>query len=246
MPAEPALVPASPAALPGTRRVRWLRLGAGLAVVLAIVMLHLGGLSQKLSWETVRTNLDVWQAFARARPLLAVAVFALAYVALTSLSLPAALMLFLSGALFDRVLGTAVASGSSACGAAVTFLAGRYLFRDWVRDRFGKRLRKIDRGFECDGAWYLLTLRMMPVVPFLLVNVGMALSPMRLRTFVLVTWIGMLPACLLYVHAGSTLGRLDTPGDALSPAVIASLMVLALLPLAARWGMRRPEAAAGR
>src|SRR6185437_12254145 len=105
------------------------------------------------------------------------------------------------------------------------------LFRDWVRARFGKRLRPLNVGVEKDGAYYLFTLRLVLAVPFFLINLGMGLTPMRARTFALVSWLGMLPGTVLYVFAGRELGRVQSPRDLVSPGVLIALALLGVVPL---------------
>src|SRR5262249_18802582 len=155
------------------------------------------GLDQYV-WEQMRANLDNWQAQVDEHLVVSLLVYVLVYVAATALSLPAATLVTVVGAaLFGRSLGTAgvtaVVSLASTIGATLAFLASRYLLRDWVQARFGNRLAGINRGFERDGGFYLLTLRLVPAFPFFLVNLGMGLTPIRVSTYVLVSWIGMLP-----------------------------------------------------
>ena len=119
-------------------------------------------------------------------------------------------------------------------GGTLAFLCTRYLFRDWVRQRFGDRLATVNRGVERDGACYLLALRLVPFVPFFLVNLGMGLTPMRVRTFLWASLLGMVPGTFLYVNAGTELGRLTSPLGILSPNVLLSLTLLGVVPLVLR------------
>jgi uncharacterized membrane protein YdjX (TVP38/TMEM64 family) len=222
------------------RRDRWLRVALLVAVLAALGLFYALGLHQYLSWEYVRSHVDALRAQVDERLVLAAVLFFLVYVAVTSLSLPAAGALsVLAGAIFEYWLAVGVVSLASTCGATLAFLGSRYLFRDWVRRRFGPRLEAIDRGFQRDGAWYLFTLRLNVVVPFFLINLGMGLTPLRAGTFVLVSWIGMLPATLVIVFAGKAIGSIEKPTDALSPTVILSLALLGLVPLAIRLLLRR-------
>lgn len=208
----------------------WRRWGFVVLLLGGVVLLHASGLYRHLSWEAIRANLDDWQAAARSRPVLAVAAFLAAWLALTSVSMPASVLMLVAGALFGVRLGIGVVLLGGVGGGAIAFLTSRHLFRDWVRGRIGPRLSLLEAGLERDGVWYLLTLRLMPLVPYTLVNVGMALTAMPLRTFAAVTCLGLLPSCLLYVNAGTHLASLERPEDALSPAVVAALVALALLP----------------
>jgi uncharacterized membrane protein YdjX (TVP38/TMEM64 family) len=221
--------PSEPAPTP-----RWVRLTLAVALLGLLAGLYASGLHRFLDWDTLRSHVAAWRAQAQDNRLAALAVFFAAYVVLTTLSLPvAAALSILSGALFDRWTGTCATSLSATAGATLAFLCGRYLFRDWVRRRLGRRMAAIDRGVRRDGAFYLFSLRLSPV-PFFLVNLGMALTPMRLGTFAFVTWLGMLLPCFLYANAGSHLRQIERPADALSVPVLGSLALLGLVPLAVR------------
>lgn len=188
-----------------------------------------------LVWGPARENIGEWQRQAQEAPLWAASVFFLAYSAVTALSLPVATVLGLvAGALFGRALGTVLVSAASTVGATVAFLISRYLLHDWVQGRYASRLRAINEGIERDGAYYLFLLRLTPVVPFFLINLGMGLTPMRARTFAVTSWLGMLPGTFLYVNAGTALATIESPRDVLSPTVVASLAALGLVPLALR------------
>jgi pyruvate/2-oxoglutarate dehydrogenase complex dihydrolipoamide dehydrogenase (E3) component/uncharacterized membrane protein YdjX (TVP38/TMEM64 family) len=170
------------------------------------------------------------------------------YVLATALSLPGAVLLTLAGgALFGLLWGTVIVSFASSVGATLAFLASRFLLRDVVRERFGRRLAEIDRGLERDGAFYLFTLRLIPVVPFFLINLLMGLTRMKTLTFHAVSQVGMLAGTLVYVNAGTQLARLDSLQGILSPALIGSFVLLGLFPLIARrlvaaWQQRRATA----
>jgi uncharacterized membrane protein YdjX (TVP38/TMEM64 family) len=217
---------------------------ARLAVVLLAVGLiagfYLSGLHERYDWAWLRSNLTALKQAADSHLVLAVLIFFIVYVVVTSLSLPVAVWLtLLGGALFGRWVGTAVVSVAATLGATVAMLASRYVFREWVQRRFGRRLDAINRGVDRDGAYYLLTLRLIPAVPFWLLNLGMGLSPIRTRTYALVSWVGMLPATFVYVNAGTELSRIESPADVLTPRVIGALLLLACLPLAVRFIVAR-------
>ena len=220
-------------------RDRWPRIALLLGVVAALGLFYALGLHHYLRWEVIRGNVAWLREQVEEDLGLAVLLFFAVYVAVTALSLPAAGVLsLLAGALFGRWLGVGVVSLASTGGALLAFLGSRYLFRDWVRRRFAARLGPIDRGVQRDGAWYLFTLRLNVVVPFFLINLGMGLTPMRAGVFALVSWIGMLPATLVIVNAGTAVGSIETPADALSLPVILSLSLLGLAPLAIRLLLR--------
>ncbi len=227
--------PDRPQASPPKAASRWLRWGLASLLVLAVVGFYALGLHHYFSWDFVRSNLDAWQGQGKDNLLLALMVFFVVYVAVTALSLPAAAILtMVAGALFGRWLGTAVVSIASTLGATLAFLSSRYVLRDWVQQRFGDRLGPIDHGVEKDGAYYLFTLRLVPVVPFFLINLGLGLTPMRVATFAAVSWLGTLLGTFLYVNAGTELGALDSPADLLSWKVLGALALLGVVPLAVR------------
>ena len=170
------------------------------------------------------------------RPLHIVGGFFLLYVATTALSLPGAAILTLAaGAIFGLWHGTLIVSFASAIGASLAFLSSRFVLRDWVKARFGKRVAAIDRGIEKDGVFYLLTLRLIPAFPFFLINLAMGLTTMRLVTFYIVSQAGMLLGTLVFVNAGTQLAAINSTGDILSPRLIGSFVLLGLFPLIARW-----------
>ncbi len=221
----------------------WRRYALAAAVAVALGCFYLSGLSRFVSWESVHANLDVWQSYVQRHLLLSLVAYFAAYTAITALSLPAAAaMTLVAGAVFGRYWGTAVASLGSTTGATLAFLASRYLFRDWVQSRYGQRLRPINEGIAADGAYYLFLLRLIPAVPFFLINLGMGLTPMRVSTYVVVSWLGMLLGTILYVNAGTALSTVQSPRDVLSPLVLGSLLVLGVVPLTVRklvQGIRR-------
>jgi pyruvate/2-oxoglutarate dehydrogenase complex dihydrolipoamide dehydrogenase (E3) component/uncharacterized membrane protein YdjX (TVP38/TMEM64 family) len=174
----------------------------------------------------------------------AAAAFFLLYVAVTALSLPGAAILTLAaGAIFGLWEGILIASFASTIGASLAFLSSRYLLRDWVKARFGGRIDAIDRGIERDGAFYLLSLRLIPAFPFFLVNLAMGVTAMRLLIFALVSQLGMLPGTIVYVNAGTQLAAVESSSDIFSPALIGSFVLLGLFPLLAKaavgWWKRR-------
>lgn len=220
-------------------RKTWSRLALVVAFLALIVAFYLTGLHEVVTLARLKENLSDLQAQTNANLPLALLLFFLAYVAVVGLSLPIAVWLsLLAGALFGRWLGFAVVTVAATLGATLAMLASRYVLRDWVQRRFGHRLAAINRGFERDGVYYLLTLRMMPVVPFWLINLGMGLTPIRTRTFALVSWLGMLPGTFVYVNAGTELATIESPRDVLSANILIALLALACVPLAIKFLVR--------
>ena len=210
---------------------------AVLALVLigAIAAYFALDLGQYLSLENFKASQAEIVAAKDANPALYIAGFFLLYVAVTGLSIPgAAIMTLVAGALFGVVLGTLIVSFASTMGATLAFLSSRYVLRDWVQGKFGERLRAVDDGLEKDGAFYLFTLRLIPVFPFFVINLLMGLTRIKTGTFFWVSQIGMLPATIVFVNAGTQISRIESTAGLLSPTLIASFVALAFFPWAAR------------
>ncbi|ELM3616297.1 FAD-dependent oxidoreductase [Aeromonas sobria] len=157
--------------------------------------------------------------------------FVLIYVLSTALSLPGASLLTLGGsAVFGVVWGLLLVSFASTIGATLAFLSARFLLRDWVTARFGDKLATFQSGMAKEGAFYLLSLRLIPIFPFFLVNLLMGLTPIRVSTYYWVSQLGMLPGTFVYVLAGSELGQLTSTGNILSPGLMVALTLLGLMP----------------
>ncbi|WP_429126872.1 FAD-dependent oxidoreductase [Aeromonas veronii] len=171
--------------------------------------------------------------------------FVLIYVLSTALSLPGASLLTLGGsALFGVAWGLLLVSFASTLGATLAFLSARFLLRDWVTARFGDKLATFQSGMAKEGAFYLLSLRLIPIFPFFLVNLLMGLTPIRVSTYYWVSQLGMLPGTFVYVLAGSELGQLTSTGNILSPGLMVALTLLGLMPwlvkkLTAKLALRR-------
>ncbi len=192
-------------------------------------------LGQYLSLENFKASQADIVAAKDANPALYIAGFFLLYVAVTGLSIPgAAIMSLVAGALVGVVLGTLIVSFASTMGATLAFLSSRYLLRDWVQGKFGERLRAIDDGLEKDGAFYLFTLRLIPVFPFFVINLLMGLTRIKTGTFFWVSQIGMLPATIVFVNAGTQISRIESTAGLLSPTLIASFVALAFFPWVAK------------
>ncbi|MFN8769096.1 MAG: TVP38/TMEM64 family protein, partial [Lysobacteraceae bacterium] len=171
-----------------------------LLLVAAVLTLWLSGAHQWLTLDALKAQADALAAAVAANPWRAAALFFLAYVGVTALSIPgAAVMTLAAGALFGLVEGTVLVSFASSIGATLAFLVARFGFRDALRAKFGERLRDIDAGIARDGAFYLLTLRLVPAFPFFLVNLLSGLTSLPTRTFYWVSQLGMLPATIVYV-----------------------------------------------
>ncbi len=234
---------------PTGRQTRRRQLLLSAAIALVVVLFFALGLHRQLTLEGLqRAHGALLERRAQA-PLLVAGAYMLLYVLVTALSLPGAAVLTLAGgAIFGVGLGTLLVSFSSSLGALLAFLVARTLLRNLVRRRFGRQLAPIEAGVARDGVFYLLSLRLAPVFPFFLVNLLMALTPMRAASFYLTSQIGMLPGTLVYVNAGTQLAQLRGLGGILSPPLLGSLLLLALFPWLAKaathrwqiWRLYRP------
>jgi pyruvate/2-oxoglutarate dehydrogenase complex dihydrolipoamide dehydrogenase (E3) component/uncharacterized membrane protein YdjX (TVP38/TMEM64 family) len=207
------------------------------AIVLAIGAFFALGLDRVLSLDFLKEAHQALLAMHAEHPVKVTGMYFVVYVAVTALSLPGATVLTLAGgALFGLFTGTLLVSFASSLGALLAFFASRTLLRETVRKRFGRRLEEIDAGVERDGALYLATLRLVPVVPFFVINLAMGLTAIRARTYYAVSQAAMLPATIVYVNAGTQLATLDSLAGILTPSILGSLVLLALFPWLARRG----------
>lgn len=201
----------------------------------AIAAYFIFDLGQVLSLENFKASQADITAAKDANPVLYITGFFLIYVAVTGLSIPgAAIMSLVAGALFGVVVGSIIVSFASTIGATLAFLSARFVLRDWVQTKFGERLRAIDDGLEKDGAFYLFTLRLIPVFPFFVINLLMGLTRIKTRTFFWVSQLGMLPATIVFVNAGTQISRIESTKGLLSPTLIASFVALAFFPWVAK------------
>ena len=204
-------------------------------IVVLISLFFIFDLGQYLNLAALKAQQGALEQWVADDPLPAAGLFFLFYVLVTGLSLPgAALMTLLAGALFGLLGGTLLVSFASTLGATLAMLSSRFLLRDWVQARFGKRLASIDKGIEREGSAYLFALRLVPAFPFFLINLGMGLTKLPVRTYWWVSQIGMLPGTLVYVNAGRELGQLDSLSGILSPGLLGAFVLLGLLPLVSR------------
>lgn len=192
-------------------------------------------LGQYLTLEGIKALAADTAAFQRENPVAVIAAFFIAYVLVTAASFPGAAILTLAaGALFGVVGGTIIVSFASTMGATLAFWSSRYVLRDTMEARFGERLKAINAGLERDGAFYLFSLRMIPVFPFFVVNLVMGLTRIRTWTYAWVSQIGMLLGTIVYVNAGTQLARIDSLSGIASPAVLGSFVALGIVPWLAK------------
>lgn len=215
---------------------------ATLAILAAAAGLFFGlGLQDYLTLNILKMRQAELAASFAARPMLIAGIFVAIQATALALSLPGAVLTLslAAGAIFGPLWGTLIVLIAITLGDSLGFLAARYLFRDWVERAFAAQVATIDRGVARDGAFYLLSLRLLAVVPYFIVNLGMALTRMPLRVFAPVSFIGLVPATAIYVNAGTQLAGIDSPADIYSAELIGAFILLGLFPLAVRFFSRR-------
>ncbi|WP_320822066.1 TVP38/TMEM64 family protein [Reinekea sp.] len=181
--------------------------------------------SQQSALATYRAEHPVWLAV----------LYLATYIGVTALSLPgAALMTLTGGAVFGVVQGTLLANIAATIGATLAFLMARFVMGDWVQSKFADRIAPFNRGIDQDGAFYLFSLRLVPVFPFFIINVVMGLTTIRVWTFFWVSQVGMLAGAAVYANAGTQLAKIDSLSGIASPSLLLSFVLLGLFPLVAR------------
>ena len=207
-----------------------------LAVIALVVAIYfLLDLNTYLTLENIKASREEFSTVLEQRPFSVLGVFLVVYLTVVSLNLPGALPLgLLAGAIFGALAGTIIISFASTIGATIACFLARYLIRDWVRSRFSGFINSVDKGIKKEGAFYLFSLRMIPVIPFFIINMVMGVTSMPLKTFFWVSQLGMLPGTFVFVNAGSRLGRIESAGDILSPGLIISFILIGIFPLLAK------------
>ena len=209
------------------------KIATALVIAGAIALFFYFDLSRFLSLDALKQNRDDLLAFTEANYAAAVALFILVYIAVTGLSLPGAVILTLAGGfLFGSVLGTLYVNLGATTGATLAFLAARYMLRDWVEQKFGKWLEPLQQGFVKNAFSYLMTLRLIPLFPFFVVNLVSGLTRMNVGSYVAATALGIIPGSFVYAYAGRQLGTINSLKEIASPNVIAAFFLLGLLVLA--------------
>jgi uncharacterized membrane protein YdjX (TVP38/TMEM64 family) len=211
--------------------------GAGKIVIAAVIAVSIGAffyfdLGRFLSLAALKDNRDKLLSFTEANYVSAAVLFILAYIAVTGLSLPGAVILTLAGGfLFGSMFGTLFVNVGATTGATLAFLAARYLLRDAVEQKFGKWVGPLQEGFTSNAFSYLMTLRLIPLFPFFVVNLVSGLTRMNLGTYVAATALGIIPGSFVYAYAGQQLGTINSIKEIASPNVVAAFVLLGLLAL---------------
>ena len=225
-------------------------------LLLGIALFIALDLKQYFSLAFIKQSQASFVGYYDARPVFVTLLFIAVYVVITALSLPgAAIMTLAAGASFGLVWGTVVVSVASTLGATLAMLGARYVLRESIEKRFGKKLAEVNKGVEKEGAFYLFTLRLIPAIPFFALNALMGLTRMKTWTFFWVSQIGMFAGTVAYVYAGTEVAKIDSLGSILSPGLIGAFVLLGIFPLAtkrivdalrrnkvyARWAAVRPK-----
>jgi uncharacterized membrane protein YdjX (TVP38/TMEM64 family) len=200
-----------------------------IGIIAAFKMLNLG---EYLSLAYIKESQQSFQDMYAQNRAAVIAGYMGIYIIVTALSLPgAAVMTLAGGAIFGFTTGLIAVSFASTIGATLACIVARFVLRDWVQAKVGDKLKTVNEGVEKEGAFYLFTLRLIPVFPFWLINLGMGLTKMPLKTFYWVSQVGMLAGTMVFVNAGKELGKIDSLSGILSPTLIASFVLLGLFPI---------------
>jgi len=200
-----------------------------------IFMFRYYGLSQYLTLGYIKQNQAMFQEYYAQNIVLTLSIFFSIYVLTTALSLPGATVLTLAaGALFGLGTGTLMVSFASTIGATLAFFSSRFLLRGYVEKKFKKYIDPINQGVEKDGAFYLFTLRLIPIFPFFVINLVMGITKINTLKYFIVSQIGMLAGTIVYVNAGLQLGNIESLSGILSLKLMGSFALLGIFPLIAK------------
>ena len=204
-------------------------------IISLIVAFKVFNLGQYLTLSFLKESLDKFNDLYEKHQVLVIAGYFIIYVLTTSLSLPGASPLgIVGGALFGFWVATLVVSFASTIGATLACFISRFLLRDWVQSKFSDKIAKVNEGIEKEGAFYLFTLRLIPIFPFWMINLVMGLTKMPLSRFYWVSQIGMLPGTMVYVNAGKELAKIESIKGIFSPRLIISFALLGIFPIAVK------------
>ncbi len=210
-----------------------------IAILLLLCLMVYIGPEKYLNLAFIKSQLAQLRAYKEANPLLSILIFSGIYIAVTAASIPGALVLTLcSGAIFGFIVGSIIALISASIGATIAFLVARYLFDDWVQAKMGDRVTKIRDNFRKEGALYLFSMRLLPVLPFFAINLLMGLTSIKTTTYFVASLLGMAPGSMVFINAGTQLAKLDSLKGLLSAELIVSLLLLAIFPYVAKYALK--------
>jgi uncharacterized membrane protein YdjX (TVP38/TMEM64 family) len=203
--------------------------------IVAVTLFLTLDIGQYLNLTYVKSQQNAIDHYYSMNPIKTGLIFFISYILVTGVSLPGAgIMTLAGGAIFGVVWGTILVSFASVFGATIAFLIARYLFHDYVQNKFKKYLEPINHGIRKEGDHYLFIIRFVPIFPFFIINNLMALTPIKTLNFAVVSQIGMLIPTIIFVNAGTQLAKIESPGDVLSLELILSFALLGFFPLAAK------------
>jgi uncharacterized membrane protein YdjX (TVP38/TMEM64 family) len=201
-------------------------------LIAVIVGLRFTGVGDVLTFDNLQRNKEALLAYVREHYAASVMAYIGVYIVAIALNVPGAAILTLAGGfLFGTVFAVLYANVGATTGAVLAFLLSRYLLGEWVQARYQDQLARFNKEIERNGTRYLLTLRLIPIFPFFLINFLSGLTTVPLRTFVWTTAVGIIPAAAVYAFAGQQIGSIRSPGEVLSPGVIIAFVLLALFAL---------------
>lgn len=201
------------------------------AIIALIVSFFVFDLHQYLDFAYIKSKQQVIADYYQANPLQSIVIFFVVYVLATSFSIPGASILsLLAGAIFGLLLGSILVIFAATIGATIAFWLARYLLGNTIQERYADKFKTINAGVKKDGAFYLLTLRLLPIFPFFIINVLMGLTPIRTITYVVTSFFGMLAGTMIYVNVGTQLANLESVGGILTPKIWSAFILLAIFP----------------
>ncbi|MBU0484668.1 MAG: TVP38/TMEM64 family protein [Proteobacteria bacterium] len=208
------------------------KIGIMVLIIAAIAFFFYFDLGRYFTLDYLKQSHEQFTRIYSQHQIAVIAAYMMIYIIITALSLPgAAIMTLAGGGLFGLVTGSIVVSFASTIGATLACLVSRFLLRDWVQHKFADRLKTINEGIEKEGGFYLLSLRLVPLFPFFVINLVMGITKIPILTYYWVSQLGMLPATIIFVNAGKELAKIDSISGILSPGLLISFAILGLFPL---------------
>lgn len=214
------------------KQIRHIKLTLGILITITALLIYLNIPSHYFSIKFLQASLGDLRHFFLLNPSLSITLYLLSYVTICVFSLPlAAILTLLAGAVFGLKIGFLCALSGSTLGSTVTLILSRFIFHDYIRERFPDKSAAFDREFERNGNAYLLSLRLIPVFPFFITNLLMGLTNIKIRDYVFVSAVGMAPALFAFTYAGVNIAQIDSLASVLSKEVLLSMALIGLLPL---------------
>jgi len=211
------------------------KIGLLILIILAVIAFFLFDIQQYAKLDYIKAEQQNIFEYYKQNVFFIMVLFVFLYILVTALSLPVATVLtLLGGALFGFSTGLIIVSFASTIGATLAFMMARFLAQDYVQKNYKNQLYKINKKFESEGVFYLFALRLVPLFPFFIINVVMALMPIKTWTFYWISQLGMLPGTIVYVYAGTQLTQIETFSDITSPSMLIVFALLGLFPLIAK------------